>query len=297
VIAIIAEDNLSPDVRAKARQYLSGAPLDTAAMFADEVRAVQRQSCPPQEITSKWHFVDIPYKDNFYDEARDCPKGECVIQAIERVKAKIRDGNASFYERANALKLLVHFVGDLHQPFHTIDNNDQGGNAVNVTFFGEPWTLHALWDDGLILRTGRPAEYYAVYLEHEVLPKLPNSDLTNTDPVAWANAAHKLAQDAYVDSKNCSALGEDYFNKYIIVVQNQLALAGAHLAAELTEVLKDSPPLTPFRACSDSPPLITGCPQSCPPPSSQCPIPELMHGGATENQLAPRQSLDFRSDN
>jgi hypothetical protein len=303
IIAKIAEDSLTPGDKAKAREYLSGAPLYTTALFADEVRSVQRQSCPPHETTAQWHFVDIPYdeknnKDAHYDEARDCPSGDCVIQAIERAKAKIRDGNASSYERADALKFLVHFVGDVHQPFHTIDRrdqkgkSDQGGNAVNVTFFGEPWTLHALWDDGLILKTGRTAEDYAVYLEREVVPKLSKSEFTSVDPVAWANAAHELAKAAYVD--DCSVLDEPYYQQSIDVVDQQLALAGVHLAAELTEVLKD-PQVTAFRACPASLPLITGCPQKCPPPS-QCKFPQLLRGGTREDQLIPRQSLDYRTD-
>lgn len=252
VIAMIAEDRLAPEVKEKARLFLSGAPLYTAALFADELRASQRKL--NHEETSGWHFVDIPFEHTAYNEATDCKEdaiyGDCIIKAIERSKAKIRDADACSFDRVDALKFLVHFVGDVHQPFHTINRitdgkPDHGGNDVNVTFFGEPWTLHAVWDDGLILRSKRTAEDYAYYLEHRVLAGRLSSEITNGDPVAWANDAHKLAQAAYVD--NNTVLAEDYFNRFIPVVDEQLALAGARLAAELTEVLKEPLPFSPIR--------------------------------------------------
>ena len=111
-IAMVAEDRLTPKARAAARKILSGAPLATAALFADEYRVTHAE-------TNRWHYVDIPFDATGYDDARDCvveTTGDCVIRAIERAKALVKHPQTPFYDRADALKYLVHFVGDLHQP-------------------------------------------------------------------------------------------------------------------------------------------------------------------------------------
>src|SRR5215813_11625470 len=148
IVAMVAEDRLSPAVRAKVRKILSGAPLATAALFADEYRVTHPE-------TARWHFVDVPFDATACDEARDCSvevAGDCVIHAIERAKASVKNPKTEFYARADALKYLVHFVGDLHQPFHAVEGKlangegDQGGNKIKVKFFGEDDNLHSVWD-------------------------------------------------------------------------------------------------------------------------------------------------------
>src|SRR5262249_19877897 len=110
IVAIMAEDLLTPAARQAVRDMLSGAPLATSAIFADEYRVTHPE-------TSRWHYVDIPFDATAYDEVRDCEAlvtGDCVIKAIEREERIIPDHDAAFFDRADALKRLVHFVGDLH---------------------------------------------------------------------------------------------------------------------------------------------------------------------------------------
>ena len=86
--------------------------MATAALFADEYRVAHPE-------TNRWHYIDIPFDATGYDDARDCvveTTGDCVIRAIERAKALVKHPQTPFYDRADALKYLVHFVGDLHQP-------------------------------------------------------------------------------------------------------------------------------------------------------------------------------------
>jgi hypothetical protein len=150
IVAMVAEDRLSPEVRKAVRKILLGAPLAVGSLFPDEYRVTH------PEIT-RWHFVDIPFEASGFDEARDCRvevTGDCILHAIERAKAIIKDPKAKPFDRADAIKYLVHFVGDLHQPFHAIvrklpnGEGDEGGNKIDVTFFGEKTNLHSLWDTG-----------------------------------------------------------------------------------------------------------------------------------------------------
>ena len=237
VVAMVAEDRLAPKTRQAVRKILSGAPLATAALFADEYRVTHPE-------TTRWHFIDIPFTASGYEEGRDCQvltTGDCIIHAIERAKAVIQDPKAKPFDRADALKYLVHFVGDLHQPFHAIERKqadgrgDEGGNAVDVKFFDNKTNLHALWDSGLILHTERTAEDYAALLKQE-LAAMDESTWRSGTTVEWALESHAAAKLAYVDDG--AVLGQDYFDAQIGVVDKRLALAAARLAWLLEDIFK-----------------------------------------------------------
>ena len=226
VVAMLAESRLSDDSKKAIRTILFGAPLVTAAVTADEYRGSHPE-------TSRWHYVDIPYDATSYDQARDCElkvTGDCVIAAIAREEAILADPKAKPFDRADALKRLVHWVGDLHQPFHAIGRNqDDGGNKVDVTFFDDKKAnLHSVWDSGLILKSGLSAEAYVSHLANDILPKITDADIKADDPVVWAMASHDAAKTAYVDKG--AVLAQPYYDAQIPAVDRQLALAGAHLA-------------------------------------------------------------------
>jgi len=229
---MVAEDRLTPQTRKAVRKILLGAPLVTAALFADEYRVTHQE-------TFRWHFVDIPFDASGYDETRDCEvltNGDCIIHAIDRAKAVIKDPKAKPFDRADALKYLVHFVGDLHQPFHAIERNgDEGGNKVKVKFFDDDDTnLHSVWDSGLILHTERPAEDYAALLKQQLAGMNESVWRTGTT-VDWALESHAAGKLAYVD--NHAVLGQAYQDAQIVVVDKRLALAAARLAWILEEIL------------------------------------------------------------
>jgi hypothetical protein len=229
VVAMLAEAQMSDGAKKAFREILFGAPLVTASIMADEYRQSHLE-------TSRWHYVDIPYDETAYDPARDCKlqvTGDCVLAAIGREEAILLDPKAKPFDRADALKRLVHWIGDVHQPFHAIERNqDEGGNKVNVTFFDDKKAnLHSVWDSGLILKSGLTAEEYVSHLQKDILPTLADIDLKQADPTVWAMSSHDAAKGAYVNTGE--VLGQPYYDTQIITVDRQLALAGVHLAATL----------------------------------------------------------------
>jgi hypothetical protein len=116
--------------------------------WADEIR-------PQHPETRRWHFVSIPVhptdgESSGYDAARDCPQRECVVAKIEEFERVLGDPQASERQRLEALKYVVHFIGDVHQPLHASNNDDRGGNDVALTFLEQQTNLHAVWDSGII---------------------------------------------------------------------------------------------------------------------------------------------------
>jgi hypothetical protein len=210
--------------------------------WADEVR-------PERDETYDWHFVDIPKDAQGFSDARDCYRPEdrhkgaqddhqdCVVDRIEYFQRILGDKNAAREDRIEALKFIVHFVGDIHQPFHAI-GEAKGGNGVHVTEFGSnrcgryDCNLHSAWDTGLIKHAGMDE---SAYVEH--LDELISSEhlRASGNPAEWANESFALAKAAWVDDGG--SVDEQYYRQQIKVVDKRLALAGLQLAALLNEVL------------------------------------------------------------
>jgi hypothetical protein len=234
----VAERHLDHQARKEIRALIGEESLVSISDWADQIRGDRPETAP-------WHFVDIPFKESRYDPKRDCAKGDCVIAVIERLRRTLSDRGRPAEERAEALKFLVHFVADLHQPLHTTDRGDRGGNDVRVTFFGEkihpfsekPWNLHAVWDGGLIDQTGLSEAAYVERLQ-AWLKKRSISDLQKGTVIDWALEAHRVAVDvAYRLPKN-RRLSKNYFERSLPVVDELLAKAGVRLARLLNEALK-----------------------------------------------------------
>jgi hypothetical protein len=130
LVAWIAEERLSENAKAGVADLLDGAHLSDAevASWADEIRRQRKNTAP-------WHYVNIPVDSDGYDAKRDGHDGANVIDAVERFEKVLADTKAPREDRVEALKFLVHFMGDLHQPLHCADRNgDKGGNKRLVFF-------------------------------------------------------------------------------------------------------------------------------------------------------------------
>jgi len=121
VVALIAEHNMTPAALERAKAILGGASLEEVASWADEYRHNHRESGP-------WHYVNIPLADSKIDMPRECPSGQCVIAQTEHFLSVLRDPSADQAKKAEALRSVIHLVGEMHQPLHDQDNGDKGGN-------------------------------------------------------------------------------------------------------------------------------------------------------------------------
>lgn len=254
IVAEITQRRLDASARDKIKALLNAElpglkdaqiSLASIASWADDHRADKHDE------TRNWHFVNIPNDRNTYIASVDCaldPQyGDCIINAIDRVKATLADCTKPTVDRVVALKFLVHFIGDLHQPLHAtfrIDpetgKNDEGGNGVEVIFLGGKTNLHKVWDEGLIMHKVYDWGEYVRLLETQWLPGKDLAALQAGDPVAWALAAHKAAHDVAYNYRPDHVLDDEYYRDSISVVDRQLALAGVRLARVLNETLRST---------------------------------------------------------
>ena len=234
IVAELAERRLSREAIAGIETLLGGEiSLASISSWADAVQMLRPE-------TRGWHFVNIPFGEKAYSEPRDCSGGEdklCVVSAIKRFSLALADGSKSRDEKVEALKFLVHFIADIHQPLHCADRNDAGGSRLTVRFFGQETNLHMLWDVGLIERQTFYWGEYVDRLEKEWIPANDVAELSAGTPEEWASRSHELAISvAYKNTAPDVNLTEAYFESARPVVDRQLATAGVRLARVLNEI-------------------------------------------------------------
>jgi len=248
IVARIAWALMTPSARDAATSLLGGGEeiFVATSTWADEVRSSRPE-------TYNWHFVDIPVDAAHYDAARDCrptDRGDCVVAEIARARAELADPHRSPELRAESLKFLVHFVGDIHQPLHTVDDHDRGGNDVHVAPIGNPagrtTNLHAVWDTTVINQSTQTEAAHAAALLADVRAHPENA---GTDPVAWAEESHAVAlRVAYHYAafsptgppRDAIVLSPEYLAEAATTIDQRLRVGGVRLAAVLNGLFKGS---------------------------------------------------------
>jgi hypothetical protein len=256
IVAEIAEARLSGPASAQVAQLLNQEQhqhLDEVSSWADDYRESHPETGP-------WHFVDIPLPVSSYDPDRDCGGGNCVVVQIQKFAAVLGNKNVAPADRLIALKFVVHFVGDIHQPLHCEDNGDRGGNSIHLSYFKRSTNFHAVWDGGIIeqalgVRLGPhfAPDLAATRQEAAALgSNISASDAATWAPsglvaqlsaatVDWANASHTLAQMAYQNLPSTPrprGWDQTYQGEEWPVIQDQLTRAGVRLAELLNEELQ-----------------------------------------------------------
>lgn len=280
IVAMIARAHLTPTVSAAVDALLKSGPIDAAlnrnctdpadpmvdvTTWADDVRNSAK--------TGLWHYVDIPLSvtrtggsvDAWCPDITTPPVGQnwpgCVTKAIDYNVAVVKDQSRTASDRASALRYVIHLVGDIHQPLHAEDNDDQGGNCTSFQVFKDerPSNLHSIWDSRLIQRSlddkSITVREYAGALDSRFTARFgAMSSAKADDPVTWSWGSHAFALSAaygnlqpaipvekpdpqltcQMERDKVTALhisiDDVYYEKAIAVIEEQLATAGYRLA-------------------------------------------------------------------
>lgn len=223
VIGALAEKQLTANARVQVQTLLaleSGSTLASISTWADERK---------NSTTARWHFMNFPRTSCNYDQARDCPDGDCLVGAIDR-QLNILKADVTDLQRLQALKYLVHFIGDLHQPLHLGYLDDRGGNQYQIQAYKRGSNLHALWDSGLIKFVSDDTKVWVDRLFTRPLPARVNL----IDPVRVAEESCRVvATPGFYPDRKVEA---PYVDRWTPVLEQQLVLAGARLARILNRL-------------------------------------------------------------
>jgi hypothetical protein len=240
IIAEIAEQFLEPETAHRVRDLLAienRTTLAEVSTWADEIR-------PQHPETRRWHFVSIPIhptagEPSGYDAVRDCPQQECVVAKIEEFERVLADPQASQRQRLEALKYVVHFIGDIHQPLHASNNEDRGGNDVALTFLGQQTNLHSVWDSAVIEPAVKGDERaYALRLARDIT-LAESQQWSAGNAVSWANESYSVAvRMIYGRLPHSGTLPDSYEIEALPILNQQLSRAGVRLAIVLNTCLR-----------------------------------------------------------
>ncbi len=222
----IAERHMSAETARQVAALLGPDRLTWVGNWADDIR-----SDPAWSKAESWHWVTIQ-PGQTYAESKKNPAGD-VLEAIARFERILADPAAPRLERQQALKWLVHLVGDIHQPLHVGRGDDRGGNEVVVLWFGEPSNLHSVWDSGLIGRS----ELSSTELAEKVDLATPEElkAWRASSPLEWAGESSALLDKVYVLGDR--RLSYRYLFEQWPTVEKRIAQAGVRLAGLLDRVL------------------------------------------------------------
>lgn len=249
LVAELAEQRLSREARAEVRQLLAEEGQQGLGGIASWADALRQQDPPLFKVSQKWHFINPVQGNCAFVMERDCPDGECIVAAINAQWRLLADRSQPQDVRRNALKFVVHFVGDLHQPLHSGGRDDRGGNAFQVNLrqsspaqrAGEGGrtvesgtNLHTVWDSRILGSAGLSRTEYAQRLQRRLPRRAGRID--EKAPLAWARETCELVEKRgiYPDAR---VIGEDYLEKFRPLAEERIAVAAVRLAALLEKAL------------------------------------------------------------
>ena len=227
-IGEIAQNHLTGKTKKEIKRVFGHQSLAYNANWMDFIK-----SDSTYDYMKPWHYATIP-DDKTYAEA-GTPKEKDIIWAINDFTGQLKSDTLTLEEEQFALRVLIHLVGDIHQPLHVGNGEDRGGNDVKLKFFWQNSNLHRVWDSGLI--DGEKWSYteWAQILDHNEKGEIER--LQNSTPLDWANESKAMRASVY-DTKGADNLTYNYVFEHQAQLHKRLKDAGVRLAGLLNEIYK-----------------------------------------------------------
>ena len=188
---------------------------------------------PEYAYTRTWHYANID-EGYTYDTMPKEPAGD-VVTAVNDLVAELKSKELSAEKEAEALKMLIHLVGDMHCPMHSGHRSDRGGNTIPVTFFGKPANLHSIWDTSL-----PEAAHKWSYTEWQnQIDRLSDDEATLIEsgtPKEWFMETAELCKGIYEATPEGTNVSYDYIDRFTTLIEQQFVKGGHRLAKLLNEI-------------------------------------------------------------
>jgi len=230
IIAYIAQKHLTEQAREQVQGLLKDSSFVEAGIWPDH----EGRKIPDM---NPFHYVNFPEDATTYDRSRDCPDGNCVIEAISWYQRVMVDKEAPLNVRRIALRYVIHLIGDIHQPLHAGYRKDRGGNDIYVSFRGREMSLHKLWDSGLL----ESEESSAAKIANRINTRLTSKELREWQggsPALWALESFEFARTCAYRVPETGKITEEYSRRAMSVIEERLAQAGIRLAWILNQAFK-----------------------------------------------------------
>ncbi|KRG70067.1 S1/P1 nuclease [Pseudoxanthomonas dokdonensis] len=236
LVAELAESRLTPAAQAQVHSLLAGEAEPSLAGIANWADNLRDTNAELFKQTSHWHYVNIAENGCHYPPRPEDPHGD-VVKALRAQTALLADRSLPREQRLQALKFVVHFAGDIHQPLHAGYLSDKGGNTFQINYRDKGSNLHSLWDSGMLNSTGLRESQWLTRLQ--ALPAQPSAPgrLPADTAVQWAEHSCSLVVQPGFYPARPGVLPQTYVDQHLSLMEQQLQAGGQHLAALLNQSL------------------------------------------------------------
>jgi hypothetical protein len=240
VVAAIAENHLTPNAKAAVKELLGKETLADVSSYADEIK-----SDPSYDYTKPWHYINLPLgmdysqfqkyvltdkEPNIYSNLLIDIEG---LKHPENLKAESYKQRLAQQYR---LKLIVHLVGDAHQPMHVSRAEDKGGNATSVTFLGGGTNLHSLWDSGLL--DHQKTNYKDLAAKYDDATPEQIKKWQSDNVMVWLWESYQITTILYKEAADNPNFDEKYYQDHLPILKSRIEKAGIRLAGILNDIYK-----------------------------------------------------------
>ncbi|MEX1191881.1 MAG: S1/P1 nuclease [Brumimicrobium sp.] len=226
VVGEVASKHLSRKADRNIKKILGHQTLAEVSNWMDDIK-----SDHAYDSLKPWHYTTIPDGMKYKDTDPN-PEGD-VIYGINFLVEKLKSGLLTKELECEYLKLLVHLVGDIHQPLHVGNGEDRGGNDVKVEWFWEPSNIHRVWDSGMIQSKRYSYTELTKIINHPSKEEV--KELQSTSVVDWAHEAMTF-RDGIYDLPEDKEINYEYRYKHWDTMKSQLMKGGVRLAGLLNEI-------------------------------------------------------------
>lgn len=235
-VAFIAENHLTPTSAEAVSELLDGKSIVYWANWLDNA-----SHTPEYAYSKTWHYKNIDVDVDF-ESAPNIPEGN-IIDAIKEQSYILSDSTASKESRQLALKMVVHLLGDLHQPMHMGHASDRGGNSWSVKYFGRDNNIHSVWDSSL-----PESAHKWSYTEWQnqidrATPAEQAEILSEGTPEKWGKETYEICSKVYDSTPEGTKISYDYIAEWTPVIEQQFLRGGLRLADVLNSIF--DPEYTP----------------------------------------------------
>jgi len=234
VVGEVADYYLQAKTRLAIKQILGTESMAMTANWADFIK-----SDTTYNYLSNWHYVNLPEnlsKNDVFSFLND-QKGANIYNKLNEMIAILKNSKSTAAQKKLALRMVIHMVGDLHQPMHTARKDDLGGNKIQLSWFGEKSNLHKVWDEGLVNFQQLSYTEYTKAINHPTSLQIVNWQ--KADLKSCVFESYEICNKIYATGiKNDDKLSYKYNFDWIDTVNEQLLKGGVRLAKILNDIYK-----------------------------------------------------------
>lgn len=232
VVGEIADSYLSPKAKAAIKDILGNETMAMASNWADFIKAE-----PSYNYISSWHYIN--FKDGLSEtEMKTYLSVDTLTDAYTKINflvAQLKNKKLEKEKKLMYLRLLIHIVGDVHQPMHVSREEDQGGNKIYVMWFNQKSNLHSIWDSNLIDDQKLSYTEYVRAINHTTAAQ--RAEMQKQPVSHWLFESYTIAQKLYKEiNQPEQKLSYRYIYDHIQIANDQLLKGGVHLAGLLNQI-------------------------------------------------------------